>query len=358
MQQSTINYLEQLHQQNQTLQINESFNLTLIDPVSANINATTRAAITSNALENIGLQTNTLQEQILINNYNALLHEIKINYQQMVLSVDLLLDWHRRLLQNLPVANPLAGQFKQRQNYIQDRATKQVLFTPPDANISPTLLVQLCQWYHQATNLDPLIKIPLFILDFLAIHPFNDGNGRISRLLTNLLALQNGCQFLKYSALEAQIWNQRYNYYEAIWQAQLNWHQQTNNYTPFIDFHLQILLACAHQFNSIIAFNQQVRDFALTNQEIAILLISQLRAQMIPITKTNIIKMARQYQQDLKPATIKNILQRLRAQQALLLINQNKRSYYDLVEPAWSQLMMAINNKPLKKRPVKDAFTL
>lgn len=205
MQQLTINYLEQLQQQNQTLQVNQALNFALINPISANLDATTKAAITSNALENIYFKAGDHQAQTLINNYNRLLNEIKINYQQMVLSVDLILDLHRHLLQNLPNANSLAGQFKQQQNYIQDRTTKQVLFMPPDANSSPTLLVQLCQWYHQETNFDPLIKIPLFILDFLAIHPFNDGNGRISRLLTNLLALQSGCEFLKYSALEAQI---------------------------------------------------------------------------------------------------------------------------------------------------------
>ena len=107
--------------------------------------------------------------------------------------------------------NPAAGKTKTVQNYISatypDGHTE-TLFTPLAPYETPEALDRLCEAYNRVIGnfeLEPLLAVPIFIHDFLCIHPFNDGNGRMSRLLTTLLLYQNGFYVGKYVSLEAKI---------------------------------------------------------------------------------------------------------------------------------------------------------
>ena len=93
------------------------------------------------------------------------------------------------------------------------------------------------------TDLDPLLLIPIFILDFLCIHPFNDGNGRMSRLLTLLLLYRSGYIVGKYISIEKLISDTKETYYEALQQSSYNWHEGTNDYAPFVTYMLGVLVA-------------------------------------------------------------------------------------------------------------------
>ena len=96
---------------------------------------------------------------------------------------------------------------------------------------------------------DPLLLIPMFILDFLCIHPFADGNGRMSRLLTLLLLYREGYTVGKYISLEKLIADSKETYYEALAESSENWHEGTNDYAPFVRYLLGVIVAAYRAFD-------------------------------------------------------------------------------------------------------------
>ena len=114
-------------------------------------------------------------------------------------------------------------------------------------------LASLCNAFEQALQdpvLDPLLLIPIFILDFLCIHPFNDGNGRMSRLLTLLLLYRSGYIVGKYISIEKLISDTKETYYETLQASSYNWHEGTNDYAPFVTYMLGVLVAAYRDFES------------------------------------------------------------------------------------------------------------
>ena len=97
-------------------------------------------------------------------------------------------------------------------------------------------------------EVDPLIAIPIFIHDFLCIHPFNDGNGRMSRLLTTLLLYRSGFYVGKYISLEAKIAKHKDLYYDALYESQAGWHEGNDDPTPFIKYLLSTIIAAYRDF--------------------------------------------------------------------------------------------------------------
>ena len=155
--------------------------------------------------------------------------------------------------------NPIAGQTKNVQNYISATypdGRMQILFTPLASYETPEALDRICEQYNLVignNELEPLIAIPLFIHDFLCIHPFNDGNGRMSRLLTTLLLYQNGFYIGKYISLEAEIAKYKDLYYEALAASQDGWHEGKEDFTPFIRFILTTILGAYREFENRMA---------------------------------------------------------------------------------------------------------
>lgn len=150
--------------------------------------------------------------------------------------------------------NPMAGKTKNVQNYISatypDGHTE-TLFTPLAPYETPTALDRICEEYNRVIGnleVEPLIVIPIFIHDFLCIHPFNDGNGRMSRLLTTLLLYRSGFYVGKYISLEAKIAKDKDLYYAALQQSQLGWHEGTEDVLPFIKYLLGTILSAYKDF--------------------------------------------------------------------------------------------------------------
>ena len=117
-------------------------------------------------------------------------------------------------------------------------------------------LDRICAEYNRVIGnmeLEPLIAIPVFIHDFLCIHPFNDGNGRMSRLLTTLLLYRSGFYVGKYISLEAKIAKNKDLYYAALAQAQIGWHEGTEDVVPFIKYLLGTILAAYKDFEDRMA---------------------------------------------------------------------------------------------------------
>lgn len=163
-----------------------------------------------------------------------------------------ILQLHRDLLKRAGLS--FGGHFKNVQNYINETkldGTVITRFTPVAPHDTPETTKNLCDAYERAIageKIDSLLLIPLFICDFLCIHPFNDGNGRMSRLLTLLLLYKNGYNVGKYISIEKQIEKTKDRYYDTLQVADLGWHEGTNDPTSFIRYMLQVILACYTEF--------------------------------------------------------------------------------------------------------------
>ncbi len=150
--------------------------------------------------------------------------------------------------------NPMAGRTKNVQNYISTTYSDghvEILFTPLPPYETPEALDRICAEYNRVIGnmeVEPLIAIPIFIHDFLCIHPFNDGNGRMSRLLTTLLLYRSGFYVGRYISLEAKIAKNQDLYYDALGQSQIGWHEGKEDAVPFIKYLLGTVLAAYKDF--------------------------------------------------------------------------------------------------------------
>lgn len=218
----------------------------------------------SNAIEGI-VTTNTRIKQLVaqkttprnrneqeIAGYRDVLAIIHESFDAIMISQNYILQLHKILYSHMN--NPLAGRTKNVQNYISatypDGNTK-ILFTPLAPYETPKALDAICDEYNRVIGnmeLEPLIAIPVFIHDFLCIHPFNDGNGRMSRLLTTLLLYRSGFYVGKYISLEAKIAKNKELYYEALQASQDGWLEGKEDPVPFIKYLLGTILAAYKDF--------------------------------------------------------------------------------------------------------------
>ncbi len=179
----------------------------------------------------------------------AIIHE---SFDAIPITQNYILQLHKILYSHMN--NPAAGKTKTVQNYISatypDGHTE-TLFTPLAPYETPWALDRLCEEYNRVIGnleLEPLIAIPVFIHDFLCIHPFNDGNGRMSRLLTTLLLYRSGFYVGKYISLEAKIAKNKDLYYDALSASQDGWHEGKDDPVPFIKYLLGTVLAAYKDF--------------------------------------------------------------------------------------------------------------
>ena len=185
--------------------------------------------------------------------YRDVLGIIHESFDAIPITQNYILQLHKILYNHMN--NPVAGRTKTVQNYISatypDGHTE-TLFTPLAPYETPAALDRLCAEYNRVIGnmeLEPLIAIPVFIHDFLCIHPFNDGNGRMSRLLTTLLLYRNGFFVGRYISLEAKIAKNKDLYYDALAASQNGWHEGTDDPVPFIKYLLGTILAAYKDFS-------------------------------------------------------------------------------------------------------------
>ena len=254
----------------------------------------------SNAIEGI-ITTNTRIKQLVaektapknrdeqeIAGYRDALNIIHDNFDVIPITSSYILQLHKILYNH--VNNPAAGKTKSVQNYITatlpDGSIK-TIFTPLAPYETQSALESICNEYNRVignNELEPLIAIPTFIHDFLCIHPFNDGNGRMSRLLTTLLLYRSGFQVGKYLSLEAKIAKSKDLYYEALAQAQEGWTDGNEDNLPFIKYLLGTILS---------AYRDLEDRFALVETKMPALEMVKQATQAIigRFTKQNIIEL-------------------------------------------------------------------
>lgn len=186
--------------------------------------------------------------------YRDVLDIIHENFDVIPISRNYILQMHKILYSHMN--NPLAGKTKNVQNYISATypdGHSEVLFTPLSPFETPGALDLICDEYNRVIGnfeVEPIIMIPIFIHDFLCIHPFNDGNGRLSRLLTTLLLYKNGFYVGRYISLESLIAKDKAAYYEALNKAEMNWQNGNEDVVPFIKYLLKIVLAAYKAFDN------------------------------------------------------------------------------------------------------------
>ena len=193
--------------------------------------------------------------------YRDALNVIHESYDSISLSRNHILQLHK-ILYNYQF-NARGGQLKSVQNYISatypDGRTE-ILFTPLAPYETAGALDQICAEYNRTVGngeVEPLLAIPIFIHDFLCIHPFNDGNGRMSRLLTTLLLYRSGFMVGKYVSLEAKIAANKDMYYAALRESSDAWYGESSCPTAFIRYWLQMLLENGVQISAIVLLKAQ-----------------------------------------------------------------------------------------------------
>ncbi len=186
--------------------------------------------------------------------YRDVLGTIHDSYDYIPARRGMILQLHRDLYKYS--GSTIGGNFKNSDNIIAEKlpdGTKRVRFEPVPAWETADAMTALCNALNEALRteeMDPLILIPIFILDFLCIHPFNDGNGRMSRLLTLLLLYQSGYIVGKYISIEKIIADGKDTYYEALQQSSFDWHEGTNDYLPFVRYMLGVIVAAYRDFST------------------------------------------------------------------------------------------------------------
>ena len=188
---------------------------------------------------------NRNEEEIV--GYRDVLNLIHENFDVISISKNYILQMHKMMFRYMD--NPFAGKTKNIQNYITinyPNSKSEILFTPLSPFETPGALENICNEYNKVIGnfeIDPLLVIPYFIHNFLCIHPFNDGNGRLSRLLTTLLLYRSGFYVGKYISLEALIAKDKSAYYGSLQKSGLNWHEENEDILPFMKYLLGIILA-------------------------------------------------------------------------------------------------------------------
>ena len=188
------------------------------------------------------------RDELEIVGYRDVLNTIHESYEYIPLKGDVILQLHRNLLAYTD--KTFGGKFKDSQNYINEPhadGSPFTRFTPLAPFETPETVEAICTSYHDALEkqvVDPLILVPIFICDFLCIHPFNDGNGRMSRLLTTLLLYQSGFMVGKYISIEQKIERTKDTYYDVLGKISSGWQEKKNDYTPFVKYFLGIVLYC------------------------------------------------------------------------------------------------------------------
>lgn len=179
--------------------------------------------------------------------YRDALNMIHENFEYINISPNYILQLHSVMYSHQNTN--IGGKFKNIQNYISatdEKGNSYTLFTPLAPFETPEAIEKICTEFNRAIAenvVDPLILIPIFIHDFLCIHPFVDGNGRMSRLLTTLLLYRCGYQVGKYISLESKISKNKDLYYEALEKSQDGWNKNKDNPEAFIKYLLGTIIS-------------------------------------------------------------------------------------------------------------------
>ena len=288
---------------------------------------------TSNEIEGIRT-TNTRLKQLLsekttprtrdeeeIAGYRDVLNVIHESYEYIPVTANYLLQLHKILYSHS--GKSIGGKFKNVQNYISGidaNGKEYTIFTPLAPYETPPAIDEICEQFNRAIaegDVDPLILIPIFIHDFLCIHPFNDGNGRMSRLLTTLLLYRCGYSVGKYISLEAKIAKNKILYYTSLSDAQIGWHEGNDDPNAFIKYLLGTIISAYRDFED--------RMELIAEKLPAIDMVRKaVQSQIGKITKTQICELC----PSLSASSVEVVLKKLVANGELIKQGAGRSTFY------------------------------
>lgn len=293
-----------------------------------------RSVTSSNEIEGIKI-SKSREDDILLNNlppetkeefllygYNKALENIFEVYKYQPLTESYIKDLHYFLYEAL--TPEFGGKYKVEQNYIREYDKRgnlvRTVFIPSKPRDVENLMGNLVFQFNECVNkpgCNILLTIFVFILDFLCIHPFFDGNGRISRLLTTFLLMKYGYTLDQYYSFSYVILNNIDEYYLSLEKSSIGWHEDKNNYEYFVHF----MLYCLREGYSRLAYILEVNSLSVTSEEKVNLVINNSKA---PITKREIEEIL----VNLSRTTIEKALNTLLNKKAIQMIQSGKYAKY------------------------------
>lgn len=266
--------------------------------------------------------TPTTRNEQEIAGYRDVLSTIHESHDFIPVKPSIILQLHRDLYKFS--GKNAGGSYKSSDNVIAEedsQGNQFVRFNPVSAWETPQAIEELCGAYDEALNrdgIDPLLLIPMFVLDFLCIHPFRDGNGRMSRLLTLLLLYRAGYIVGKYVSIEKAIEESKETYYEVLQRSSINWHDNTNDYIPFVQYTLGIVVAAHREFAS------RVQLLSTANLSKPDRIREIIKGTLGKITKAEIIQKC----PDISQVTIQRALNELLKNEEILKISGGRYTSY------------------------------
>ncbi len=254
--------------------------------------------------------------------YRDALNEIHLNYRNISFSVANILHLHSIMLAY--AGTDFAGKFKTEDNVILEidhNGNRKIRFRPTPAAETAAAMEQLEFAYLDArdnANINQLLLIPCVILDFLCIHPFRDGNGRMSRLLSLLLLYKAGSDVGKYISFEEQINSAKFLYYDALKKSSQNWEINKNDYFPFVQNFLTTLYLCYKELDKRFAVVNSKRITKTARIEATVL------NSFVPVSKSEICNIL----PDISPTTVEAVLGKMVKSGTITRIGSGRASRY------------------------------
>ena len=262
---------------------------------------------------------NRCEQEIL--GYRAVLEMVHESFEYMPITANVILQLHKKLYSFLPTS--FGGVFKTSSNEIDEirsDGTVVVKFKPLEPFETPNAVDKLCKTYNEIISsgeIDPLVVIPTFIHDFLCIHPFNDGNGRMSRILTTLLLYKSGYVIGRYISLEKKIHDNKNEYYGALQLASENWHDGKNDDSAFTKYILGVVLSAYRDFEE--------RLQIVSNKKTAKEMVKEVFAiKLGKITKSDIMEMC----PNLSRSAVEKALRELLAEKHIEKYGRGPATFY------------------------------
>lgn len=280
---------------------------------------------TSNARLKKILQEKTMpknRNEKEIAGYRDALATIHESYRYLPTKSSIVLQLHRDLYRY--TGSSIGGYYKAADNYISENdidGNERIRFLPVSAWETPEAIELICRAYDEATlnnEVDPLLAMPMFILDFLCIHPFSDGNGRMSRLMTLLLLYRSDYIVGRYISLEKLINETKNDYYDALQESSNGWHEEDNDYEPFVKYILGIIIAAYRDFESRVSL-VSIKSLSKPERVEEI-----LKNTLGKITKSEISEQC----PDVSPTTLQRALKQLQDEGKITKIGDGRYTSY------------------------------
>lgn len=261
-------------------------------------------------------------DELEISGYKDALNLIHREFKHLEMEEGTIRLFHRMIEEK--TEGEEAGNYKVRDNLIMEYlsdGSRRIRFRPVKAKDTPNAMEQLILAYHDArqdSEIPKLLLIPCVIVDFLCIHPFVDSNGRVSRLLTVLLLYIAGYDIGRYISLEGKINQYKEAYYEALEQSSVGWHENENDYVPFIVNFLQILYQCYKELDD------SFMDISLKKAKKSERVEAVLMGAIVPISKADILEKV----PDVSVKTVELVLSRMLKEEKIQKIGSYRDARY------------------------------